>query len=344
MEKREHRERERISFKAITDLQRLFRGWRGRQRFEARRVEYTREFQMNQSATKLQAMARRDQATKRVNTIRQNRMSVMHKSATFVRKLWLAHITRKRYLELKSEFNTHIDSIVTMQRYVRGFLVRLRMWREAMRAEEELWAVVEIQRVWRGCLGRIRHEAKWEEMWRIETAALKLQIWIRSWLARVRVNNMKRKLARQEFDKARLRFRSAQRIQALIRGVLIRKVLRVWRERIIYCVVNIQRVARGHSLRRKLWNQVLAQRATMIASMVRGYLTRKRLFNLIAKVILIQRTFRHLKRWETRKMRDRRMKIMQQRKAAAKVIQSKYKDHQQEKDIKAIKAEEPAKV
>merc|ERR1711904_594893 len=171
-----------------------------------------------------------------------------------------------------------------------------------------------------------------------------MPIWIRGWLARIRVNKMQRKVARQEFDKARLRFRSAQRIQALIRGVLIRKVLRVWRERITYCVVNIQRVARGHSLRRKLWDQVLSQRATMISSMVRGYLTRKRLFRLIAKVILIQRTFRHLKRWETKKTRERRLQTMKDRKAAAKVIQDKYKGHQQSKDIAAIKADEAAKA
>jgi len=271
-------------------------------------------------------------------------VKLMNKSATFVRKLWLAHITRKKYLELKSDFNSKIDSIVTMQRYVRGFLVRLRMWREAIRAEEELWAVVEIQRVWRGFVGRIRHENKYAEMFRREIAAAKMQAWIRSWLARTRVNKMQRKLARQEFDKARMRFKSAQRIQALIRGVLVRKVIRAWRERIICCVVNIQRVARGHSLRRKLWDQVLSQRATMISSMARGYLTRKRLFNLIAKVILIQRNYRHLKRYETKQTRERRMKLMQQRKAAAKVIQGKYKYHQQDKDIKAIKADETTKT
>merc|ERR1719335_942648 len=133
-------------------------------------------------------------------------------------------------------------------------------------------------------------------------AAHKMQNWIRGWLARVRVNKMQRKLARQEFDKARLRFRAAQKIQALIRGVLVRKVIRAWRERIIACVVTIQRIARGHSLRRKLWDQVLNQRATMISSLARGFLMRKRLFNLIAKVILIQRFYRHLKRWETKKM------------------------------------------
>merc|ERR1719191_1371475 len=124
------------------------------------------------------------------------------------------------------------------------------------------------------------------------------------WLAKIRVNKKQRKVARQEFDKARLRWRSAQKIQALIRGVLVRKVIRAWRERIISCVVTIQRVARGHSLRRKLWDQVLNQRATMISSLARGYLTRARLFKLIAKVIMIQRNYRHLKRWETKKTRE----------------------------------------
>merc|ERR1719375_1278957 len=113
-------------------------------------------------------MARRDAASKRVDKIRGDRLLRMHRAATFVRKLWLAHVTRKRYLALKEEFRGHIDSIVVMQRYVRGFLVRLRMWREAMRAEEELWAVVEMQRVWRGFLGRIRFEKHYAQMFRRE--------------------------------------------------------------------------------------------------------------------------------------------------------------------------------
>lgn len=343
-ERKEKVEKDRIFLQAIMTMQRFFRGWKGRQRFEGRREEYTRELQLNMAATKVQSMARRDQANKRVNNIRNERVALMHNAATFVRKLWLAHITRKRYLELKQEFNTHIGSIVVMQRYVRGFLVRLRMWREAIRAEEELWAVVELQRIWRGFVGRVRHEMKVEEMWRKEMAAAKMQAAVRGWLAKTRVNKMQRKLARQEFDKARARYRAAQRIQALIRGVLVRKVIRAWRERIVACVVTIQRIARGHALRKKLWDQVLSQRATMISSMVRGYLTRRRLMMLIAKIILIQKFVRHLKRWETKKTKERRLKLAQQRKEAAKVIQSKYKAQKSQKDVDAIKTEEAAKT
>jgi hypothetical protein len=339
-EQRNQRERERIFLRAVVDLQRFFRGWKGRIKSDTRREEYQREYEMHRSATMLQSMARRDQATKRVNNIRRERLQLMNKSATFVRKLWLAHITRKRYLELKQEFNTHIDSIITMQRYVRGFLVRLRMWREAIRAEEELWSVVEIQRVWRGYLGRIRWEDKFEETFKKEMAAAHVQKIIRGWLSRHRVNKIQRKLARGEFEKARARFKAAQRIQCLVRGVLVRKVIRAWRERIIHCVVNIQRVARGHHLRRKLWTQVLHQRVTMIASMVRGCLVRKRLTTLIAKVIMIQRAFRKIKSYDTTETRRKRGDLMQSRKAAAKVIQKKFMTHLQHKDIEKIKSDE----
>lgn len=361
-EQRMQRERERIFLQAVVDLQRFYRGWKGRIRADGRREEYQREYQMHRSATLLQSMARRDQATKKVNTIRRDRLEKMNKSATFVRKLWLAHITRKRYLDLKSEFNAHIDSIITMQRYVRGFLVRLRMWREAIKAEEELWSAVEIQRVWRGYLGRIRWETKYEEMFFKEKAAHHIQKLIRGWLSRHRVNKIQRKLARGEFEKARLRFKGAQKIQALVRGVLVRRVIRAWRERIIHCVVNIQRIARGHAIRHKLWNLVRNQRATMIAAMVKGHLVRKRLLKLVAKVIMIQRNYRAIKGRDSKELRKKRQQDLKQqfprmhlklsagqectrgqvRKVAAKVIQDKYSNHMQRKQITKIRIEEAA--
>merc|ERR1719235_2766330 len=288
---------------------------------------------MHQSATMLQSMSRRNAARKRVDVIRQDRLDLMNKSATFVRKLWLAYITRKRYMELKQEFEGHIDSIITQQRYIRGFLVRLRMWREAIRAEEELWAVVEIQRIWRGYIGRLRWENKYEETWAREIAAARMQRAARGWLARTRVNRIQRKIARAEFEKARLRFRSSQKIQALGRGVLVRKVIRCWRERIVAAVVTIQRIARGHSLRRKLWDQVLNQRATMIGAVMRGYLVRKRRFDLIAKVIMVQQNWR-LAIVEPQEVRKKRLDLMQQRKRAAKVIQGQARKRAQTKELK----------
>merc|ERR1719352_2089039 len=99
----------------------------------------------------------------------------MNAAATFMRKMWLGSKTRKRYRELLNEFRTHESHIVTVQRYSRGFLVRLRMWREAIRAEEELWAALEIQRVWRGYLGRVRWENAYEVVYDREIAAMKIQ-------------------------------------------------------------------------------------------------------------------------------------------------------------------------
>lgn len=238
-------------------------------------------------------------------------------------------------MSLKKEFESHVDSIITLQRYVRGFLVRLRMWREALRAEEELWGVVEIQRMWRGYVGRNAWVEHYEKMWCREIAAARMQRHIRAWLSRSRVNKMKRKLARHEFEQARMRYKSAQKIQSLARGVLVRKIIRAWRERIIASVIRIQRVARGHSLRRKLWDQVLNQRSTMIGAVMRGYLVRKRRFHLIAKVIMIQQNWRHVK-GEGKELRKRRYVHMQQRKEAAKVIQNKYKKHQEKKEIARI--------
>merc|ERR1740138_1740608 len=105
----------------------------------------------------------------------------MNKAATYLRKMWLGARTRKHYRELLDEFRTHEGHIVTIQRYGRGFLVRLRMWREAIRAEEELWAALEIQRVWRGYQGRVRWETAYERVWCREMAAVALQRNIRGW-------------------------------------------------------------------------------------------------------------------------------------------------------------------
>jgi hypothetical protein len=332
-EKREKKRQQDILMRAVINLQRFWRGWKGRKRADARKDEYTRELEMHVAATKMQSMSRRDHATKRVNKIREEKIQKMAYAATFVRKLWLSHITRKRYLELKQGFSSHVNAIVTMQRYVRGFLVRLRMWREAIRAEEELWAVVEIQRIWRGYLGRVRWDLAYEKVWAKEIASLKLQRLVRGWLARIRVNRKQRKIARSEFESARKRFKTAQKIQSLIRGVLIRKYIRAWREKIICAVVHIQRVARGHALRCKLWNQVLAQRATMIQSVARGFLVRRRMIKLFAKIILIQNAYRH---WRSKPKAFKRKKYeeKQARKQKAEVIQQQYKKHLEDKAVK----------
>merc|ERR1719387_2793511 len=152
-------------------------------------------------------------------------------------------------------------------------------------------------------------------------------------MSRTMVKRVQRKIARAEFEKARARFKSAQKIQGLARGVLVRKVIRAWRERIVAAVVTIQRIARGHSLRRKLWEQVMHQRATMIGAVMRGYLVRKRRFHLMAMVIMLQQNWR-LCATEPKEIRKKRLDLMQQRKRAAKVIQGQARKRAQTKELK----------
>eukprot|EP00913_Durusdinium_trenchii_P008612 g8086.t1 len=263
-------------------IQRVFRGGQGREEATRKLDLYNQQMEQYKAATKLQSMARRDAAIKKafpharngqwVDQIRAAKFEKMNKAATFIRKMWLGARTRRKYLELMEEFGRHVQKVVTIQRYARGFLVRLRMWRQAVRAEEELWAALEIQRVWRGYLGRVKWETKYEEVWQREMAAVLIQRHIRGWLARTKVGRIRRQIARAEFERARRRFRAAQRVQAMLRGALVRKKFarRFWCCR--HAAVNIQRVVRGHALRKRVWQQVKEQKATTIQAHIQGWL------------------------------------------------------------------------
>lgn len=338
---REQVRRERVILKAVVDIQRFFRGFKGRQRADARRGQYMQALTQHQAATKMQSMVRRDLASKRVDNIRAQRLAKMNRAATFLRAMWLGAHTRKRYKALVNEFRAHEAHIFTLQRYARGFLVRLRMWREAIRAEEELWATLEMQRCWRGYQGRVRWESGYEQVWRREMSAVVMQRNMRGWLARLRVNRNRRKIARAEFDRARRRFRAAQRIQALARGALSRKVVSAKRWRVLRGVVCIQRIARGHALRVRLWNQVIGLRATMITAFVRGFLVRSRRFHLVAKAIFIQRQVRA---WQEKpvKFRAEALANMQDRKAQACKIQKAYRDRKEMKEVGRIQHAAPS--
>merc|ERR1719453_1204147 len=244
--------------------------------------------------------------------MRRLRLQGRNKAATIIRKHWLRYIHRKHYLDLRQEFLLHENSIVTMQRYVRGFLVRLRMWRNAIRAEEELWAAVEIQRVWRGYMGRLRWELAYEAVWSREVAAVRLQRYIRGWLARTRVHRMRRKLARAEFEKARRRFKAAQKIQCNVRCWLVCRRTLAWRQRIVKAITTLQRVTRGHQLRCKLWQEVLERSARKIQAVSRGFLIRNRRFHFIANVICIQR---HYRMWLARVPEAERKRRVEERRA-----------------------------
>jgi len=282
----------RMRYKATVDLQRMFRGWKGRQKVEAHRQLYFKGRLHDEAATRIQSAVRRRLASKRVDRLRGNRLDEMERAATFLRKVWLGVNTRKRYLKIKEEFKNAEGQVITIQRFIRGFLCRLSLWRDAVAAEDELWAVLQIQRRWRGYCGRVKAEDLLELVWRKEFGAAKVQRIARAWMARIRVNRMKRQIAHTEFKRARRRYQAQQKIACRTRGMLSRKVTNARKKRIVTSIVHIQRIFRGTLLRRNLWYQVRNQRAVMMQSLVRGFLVRNRRHFLLNKVRKIQRVYR----------------------------------------------------
>lgn len=67
----------------------------------------------------------------------------------------------------------------------------------------------------------------------------------------------------------------------------MRGVIGQWRAAIRKNVVMLQRVWRGHYLRKRMWKAVLNQRATMINANSRGFLVRLRRIRLIATTIMV---------------------------------------------------------
>jgi hypothetical protein len=329
--------KQRKRLQAIMDIQRMFRGHQGRKRAAASAQAKQAIIEQHQAATKIQSMARRTQATDRVERYRVDKLRVLNRAATMIRKMWLSYIVRRRYMELRQELERHIREVVTIQRYVRGFLVRLRMWREAINAEDRQWAAVEIQRCWRGYLGRLKWELLYEQQWSREAAAMRLTRHVRGWLARTRVKRMRKRAARADFERARQRFKSAQRIQAMIRGVLVRKIISAWRENIVSNLVKIQCVWRGHKMRKVMWDALLHQRATKIAAHIRGWLVRRRRLRLIASVILIQKAMRRF-RLRSSDVKKKAIDQAKKREDSAAAIQKKVRDGQSKAEVAAAKA------
>lgn len=329
---------QRTRFKAAIDLQRMFRGWKARQRVEEMLAARRQEGLKDEAATKIQSMWRRRAATRRVDKLRAQRLDEMERAATFLRKVWLGARTRKRYVSVLEEFSKAESQVITIQRYVRGFVVRIRLWREAAMAEDRLWGAITIQRHYRGYRGRVKAEDTLELVWRKEFNAAMIQRNARGWLARLQSNRKKRKIARDEFVRARRRYLAAQKIQSRTRGILSRKVTRVRHARAVKAATCIQRIHRGGALRSRLWQQVRDQRATMVQSLARGFLVRNRLFHLVFKVRLIQKTYR---RWTKlpvnyRKERFERFRL---RKRSAGLIQRTFREFKQRNEVRVIQAE-----
>lgn len=331
----DERNSQRRKQKATVDLQRFFRGYKGRQLAEVQRAKLRYKQREHVAATKIQAMLRQRAAGKRVAALRSSRLEEMERAATFLRKVWLGAQTRKKYKAVLREFELATDQVITIQRYVRGFVCRVRLWNEAVKTEDELWASLQIQRSWRGYMGRVHAEDKLERVWLAELGATKIQRLARGWLARTRVGRAKRQLARTEFNRARERYQAAKKLQSLIRGVLVRSVMKIRYKRVIKAVTHIQRIWKGRSLRTRLWWQLRNQRSTMIQALARGFLVRNRRWNLFASVIVIQRFYRKWLRYP-RDYRDDRFAKCKDRKRKAALIQRRFRTFSQAREVRII--------
>jgi len=341
-EKREVYEKQRVLDKASIDLQRLYRGWKGRAVAFARYAEATQAKLEYDSATKLQSMYRAKKARRNVDIMRDQRLKEMEAAATFLRKMWLGVQTRNQYLKLKRDFERAEKKIVIIQRYTRGCMCRIRLWRDAVEKEEKTWAAIEIQRRWRGYRGRVHWEATMENIWRREMAAALLQRNLRGWVARAKIARRKRKAAREEFEKARRRFFAAQCIQKRIRGILARRMVHYRLARVNHAAAKIQSVHRGGMVRSMLWDQVRGQRAILAQAAARGFLVRRRMRKLKQKVIFIQKIYRH---WRSlpkmRRLVHIRAAVLRKRRAT--VIQRYWRQHAESKRVKEIMQQEREK-
>merc|ERR1719238_1924346 len=132
--------------------------------------------------------------------------------------MYLGWIVKKSYVEMREKFLENQVHVVVIQRYVRGFLVRMRIYRHALQAESEQWAAVEMQRMFRGYLGRLRWEHHYELSWNRHMACARIQTAMRRWFARLRVHRIRQSRMHKRLAAERRLFTAAQTIQKHARG------------------------------------------------------------------------------------------------------------------------------
>merc|ERR1719331_2194385 len=203
-------------------------------------------------------------AFRRVTSMKKDSLDRRFRASTRIRALIKGFLARQIYMRMLHELSSFPEQVIVLQRYARGFLVRKRMLEQARRAESELGAAGLVQRMYRGYRGRLDWEAKYEETWSREIAALRLQRAFRWIQARRKIYGLRKKYIRAEFAVAKRVFRSAQSIQARVRGQLSRKKSQQIKTSVSTAAQTIQRIFRGHRVRLRLWEAVLDERATRI--------------------------------------------------------------------------------
>jgi len=299
--KQEEDEKHRQALK----IQSIARGRKDREKTKAERSDRMKNRAASQAAMRIQCAFRRKVASAKVAALRREAQARKDNAATVIQKNIRRYLFKRKYQRLVGELASKPASVVTLQRFARGFLVRKHLYEGARRAEQELWATGQIQRMWRGYRGRLAWEAKYEESWSREVASLRIQRAYRGFRARVRVLGVRKRFLRAEFAVAKRVFASAQQIQSHARGRAARRGFAARKAAVLTAIVTIQRIWRGHSVRGQLWRMVLHERATCIQSHARGLVVRARLAVLQYYARMIQRSMRIC---VARKRRKRRLR------------------------------------
>jgi hypothetical protein len=274
------------------NAQRYYRGWKARRQLEQTLRDKNEVKKQNTGARLIQNFHRMGMAKKAALRRRALELQKAHDAATCVRAIYLGHAARQRYLEIKDNLVVNETTVVVLQRFARGFLVRRRLMRSTALVQETVWAAVEIQRNWRAYVGRRYVEEVHDICWSRHFASVRIQRVVRGWIARCRCLEFARLRARVAFELSLRRYRAAQKIQAFARGSLVREVLRVRREHISWSVITIQRWWRVASARANLKYQWNETHAPVIQASVKGFLVRRRRHDLDRYAALIQTNFR----------------------------------------------------
>jgi len=325
-EKAKARDQE-LRWRAAVYCQLYFKRTRAQAEVIRRRKEVEEERRRNHAAIRIQSQARARMAQKNSGQKREERTLQMHQAATAIRSLWIGLQQRRRFAAWKAQLAENPAAVIVLQRYGRGFVVRLRLWKQDIKNAELRWAAIEIQRVVRGRAGRKAWCRRLVEVWSRHVAAQILQRNLRGFVARRKVQRHRHSVAWHEFQQARARYMAAQKIQAVLRGVQARTRVAANRRRAREAASKIQRAYKGHAMRQAIWNEVVFRTAAKIQALVRGYLVRCRHGFLTANVRIIQRQYRHFRRNEKIRQENAR-RLREERKRAATVIQARVRERQ----------------
>jgi len=243
--------------------------------------------------------------------------------------------------ELKRSFKAHQGAIVVIQRFARGFLVRLRLVKGRTSLLERIEAATNIQKTWRGFRGCREYESWAEVVYSRPIAAARIQSCWRGFAVRLALRRQRAATARGMFEVARARFYAAQRIQAVARGGQVRHRLRSRKAAVAHSVVLIQRAFRRYLTWKVVWYKAREKQAVVIQKQARRMLVQQRLKHVHQHAAIVQVSYRaHLRQVQARSQTREQCQATAKRRAdAARSIQRFWRQHQQQLEQARIWAE-----